>query len=311
MLYPTGAAWVSQYNQSNIINDQTQATSEEAKSALEAQLEAASSYNSALRASATLESNANVATGTGYSGGALNYWDLLNASPTGTMARLRIPSIDLDLPVYHGTSESTLQKGVGHLQGTSLPVGGQGTRAVLTGHRGLANATMFTHLDRVKKGDQIVVGLFGEVLTYEVVDIVVVDPEDTEEIRPDPRRDLLTLVTCTPLGVNTQRILITGERINPTPSDQMAAMTHGPDIPGFPWWILILCAGSALILIWYGRSLLPPKDATGRRRSNYGDPAPAVPTRQADRIDLMSPELTRDHSRRHGSTLAEGVAHEQ
>lgn len=261
LLYPTAAAWISQRNQSNIVFDQTVANAELAREEVYRVFEKAHEYNEALVSGALLQAGANVAEGTGDSLPWLvdpqEYWDLLNADPTGTMARLRIPTINLDLPVYHGTSDATLLKGVGHLQGTSLPVGGEGTRAVLTGHRGLANATMFTHLDQVEVGDTFSVDVLGEVFTYRVFDYKVVSPNDTEEIRALPGKDLMTLITCTPLGVNTHRILVTGERVTPTPATDLDAAQQRPDVPGFPWWLVGYGAGLALIAAWTWRSGRP------------------------------------------------------
>ncbi len=253
-MYPTAAAWVSQFNQSNVLEDQTRANSQKAKAELQAALEDAAEYNRLLKSGAELASGARVAAGTGTTGTSLDYWKLLRADPTGTMARLRVPSIDLDLPVYHGTSDQTLLTGVGHLQGTSLPVGGVDTHSVLTGHRGLANATMFTNLDKVQRGDVFSVEVLGEVFSYRVSEITVVDPDATEEIRVVPGEDLMTLVTCTPLGINSHRILVTGERITPTPAGEKEAFLHAPQVPGFPWWIVILAAGILAVSAWYWRS---------------------------------------------------------
>lgn len=154
----------------------------------------------------------------------------------GLMARVKIPAIDVDLPIYHGTSDAVLLEGVGHLEGSSLPIGGPDTHAVLTAHRGLADAAMFTNLDRVKVGDTFTIEVFGEVLTYRVRETKVVAPEDADALRAVPGEDLVTLVTCTPLGINTHRILVTGERITPTPIEDIAAAGQAPDVPGFPWW---------------------------------------------------------------------------
>lgn len=262
LLYPTGAAWVSQRNQSNVVFDQTLANAETARAEIERAFEKAHEYNDALVSGALLESGANIAEGTGAglpdTVNPHDYWKLLNADPTGTMARLRVPSIDLDLPVYHGTSDATLLKGVGHLQGTSLPVGGEGTRSVLTGHRGLANATMFTNLDRVKEGDTFSVEVLGEVFTYRVLDLKVVAPEETEEIRAVPGKDLMTLITCTPLGVNTHRILVTGERVTPTPEADLDAVGARPEVPGFPWWLVGYGAGLGVVGLWVWRSGYAP-----------------------------------------------------
>ncbi|MCS4492309.1 class C sortase [Corynebacterium sp. ES2715-CONJ3] len=140
------------------------------------------------------------------------YLDHLNVD--SMMARLHIPSVGIDLPVYHGTSTSTLAHGVGHLYGTALPVGGEGTHAVLTGHTGLATLTMFDNLTHVKIGDIFTLDVVGDTLAYEVDDIRIVLPEDISSIRPIAGHDLLTLVTCTPYGINTHRLLVRGRRID-------------------------------------------------------------------------------------------------
>lgn len=254
--YPTASAWVFQVNQSNIVNDQTVATGAEAQSDRDRKLDAARVYNTLLESGGLLGSGENVPKRIGRNEpeSSLRYSDLLRSEPTGMMSRLQIPSIGVDLPVYHGTSDDTLLRGVGHLEGTSLPVGGEGTRAVLTGHRGLASATMFTDLDRVAVGDTFGVQTLGVAFVYRVVSTEVVAPEDREEIRPVPGRDLMTLVTCTPLGLNTHRILVTGERILPAPDEAAAALSGRADIPGFPWWMV--WSGLALVGIgfWYVKS---------------------------------------------------------
>ena len=185
-----------------------------------------------------MEANHRLPTGVGTSGAAgesLDYNTLL-VGASGVMARLRIPSIHVDLPIYHGTSDNTLLKGVDHLEGTSLPVGGSDTHAVLTGHRGLAFATMFTNLDKVKNGDTFTIEVMNQVLTYKIFDVRVVNPQDTDSLVAQAGKDLVTLVTCTPLGINSQRILVTGERISPTPQQDIASANKSSGLPGFPWW---------------------------------------------------------------------------
>ena len=182
------------------------------------------------------------------------------------MARLRIKKIDLDLPVYHGTEDATLLKGLGHLRGTSLPVGGSGTRSVITGHRGLASAEMFTRLDEIVKGDTFTIEVFDEILTYRVIDKIVVSPDETKKIAAVPGNDLVTLITCTPLGINTQRILVTGEHIIPTPTSDKALRGKKPDVPRFPWWIVWSVASLCIVCgyIWWAG--LPVKK---KKRSPY------------------------------------------
>lgn len=242
-LYPMTASWLASYNQSQIIRDYEHAVERVTPNAAD-QLAAAHAYNDALSAGVVLGANANVPVGEGTStDDSLEYSRMLTSSRDGLMARVRIPAIDVDLPIYHGTSDEVLLKGAGHLEGSHLPVGGEGTHAVLTAHRGLANATMFTNLDRVEVADRFTVEVFGEVLTYEVRSIEVIDPADTGTLRAEPGRDLVTLITCTPLGVNSHRIVVTAERVLPTPPEDVTAEGSEPAIPGFPWWAVFLGGG--------------------------------------------------------------------
>ena len=257
--YPTVAAWVTQYNQSKIITTYASDV-DSADPDAATQLAQAHAYNDALSVGAVLEANTNVPTGVGEGGDdTLDYDSILDANGAGLMARLRIPTINLDLPVYHGTSDETLLAGLGHLEGTSLPVGGEGTRAVITGHRGLADARMFTDLNQVEVGDTFVIEVFGEVLTYRVFDTKVVEPDETEALRAEQGRDLVTLVTCTPLGINTHRILVTGERVYPTPQEDLDAAGDPPTVPSFPWWAVALAAGFVLVGLYVWRSGYPPR----------------------------------------------------
>lgn len=143
------------------------------------------------------------------------YEGLLNAEKiqTGMMCVLEIPSIDLRLPVYHGTSEAVLKEGVGHLMDSSLPIGGENTHCVITGHRGLASARLFTRLDELKEGDEFFLEVLGEKLAYKVEEINVILPEEVESLEIRPGEDLVSLVTCTPYGINTHRLVITGKRV--------------------------------------------------------------------------------------------------
>jgi len=157
------------------------------------------------------------------------------------MARLHVPSVGIDLPVYHGTSEDTLARGVGHLYGTSLPVGGEGTHTVLTSHTGLSTATLFDHLDKVKVGDKVYVDVSGESLAYEVDQIKVVLPNEIDDLAPIQGEDLLTLMTCTPYAVNTHRLLVRAHRIPLDPEvAAVAEIARGNGLAMEPWmwWLL-------------------------------------------------------------------------
>lgn len=253
-LYPQAASWVSQLNQSKIVDNYERQVNLAHPSAAE-QIKQAHAYNAALSAGAVYKADTNIPTGAGKSSnGKLDYNAILRTDESGLMARLRIPAIDVDLPVYHGTSDATLLQGAGHLEGTSLPVGGPGTRSVITAHRGLANATMFTNLDRVKIGDTFTIEVFGKVLAYKVRETKVVEPTETESLRSVPGKDLVTLVTCTPLGINTHRILVTAERIEPTPAKDLANAHATSDLPRFPWWAVWFSAGLLVAAVYVWRS---------------------------------------------------------
>ena len=142
-----------------------------------------------------------------------NYKEVLNLSEDGIMGYIQIPKILVDLPIYHGTSEEVLEKGVGHIQNTSVPIGGNSTHSVLTGHTGLPNAELFTRLDELVVGDIFYIHVLNEILTYKVYEIKVVLPDNIDELRITSGEDLVTLVTCTPYGVNSHRLLVKAERV--------------------------------------------------------------------------------------------------
>lgn len=149
----------------------------------------------------------------------------LDLSGLGVMGYIEIPSIDCSLPVYHGTEESVLQIAVGHLEWSSLPTGGESTHCVLSGHRGLPSAKLFTNLDKLVEGDVFMLRVLDEVLTYEVDQILIVEPTQTDSLRIVPGEDLCTLVTCTPYGINTHRLLVRGHRVENAPEARVVHVT--------------------------------------------------------------------------------------
>ena len=153
-----------------------------------------------------------------------NYDEILHVADNGMMGYVDIAKIKVHLPIYHGTSESVLQKGVGHLEWSSFPVGGENTHTVLTGHTGLPSARLFTDLEKMEVGDTFILQIVGEALTYEVEEIRVVMPYEIESLAIFGGQDLCTLVTCTPYGVNTQRLLVRAHRVENTPDDQAYAV---------------------------------------------------------------------------------------
>lgn len=253
-LYPSAASWMSARDQAKLIDRYDARIDNATPISAHELIQLAHRYNERLTSGASIDAYAHVPRGTGAeSEEGLSYWDQLRVDGSEVMARLRIPTIDVDLPIYHGTSDETLLQGAGHLAGTSLPVGGLNTHSVITAHRGLASAAMFTNLDKVKDGDRFTIEVFDEVLTYEVRETKVVSPEDTESLGVQDGRDLVTLVTCTPLGVNTHRILVTAERVTPTPQSDIDAARAAAHV-GFPWWAVILGLGIAVIALFFWRS---------------------------------------------------------
>lgn len=162
------------------------------------------------------------------------------------MSQLAIPSIDVRLPVFHGTSENTLQKGLGHLYGSALPTGGEGFHSVITGHTGLTTATLFDDLVDVKEGDAIYVSTFGKRMKYQVYKTEVVLPDETDSLSAEAGRDLLTLVTCTPYGINTHRLLVHAERV---PLDPDEANVLDESTSTVQWWMWVLGAVALLVLV--------------------------------------------------------------
>ncbi|WPO88422.1 class C sortase [Herbiconiux sp. KACC 21604] len=266
LLFPTIVSWFSQYEQSQRITELSDDVADLSVETLRQRLDEARAYNAQLTGD-----GANVAADERLplaeqpeQGG--DYAAILHADENGLMARLKIPSIAVDLPIYHGTSDDVLDHGVGHLEGTAVPVGGRTTHSILTAHRGLATSELFTHLDRVALDDTFTIEVFGEVLTYRVVDTRVVEPTQTETLVPVVGEDLITLVTCTPLGVNSHRILVTGERVIPTPQSDLDGAGERPEIPTFPWWALIaagVLAVASLYVWWSGRPPAP-RPTSGR-----------------------------------------------
>lgn len=152
-----------------------------------------------------------------------DYMQTLNLEKNGVMAYVEVPRLDIYEPVYHGTSDKVLAKGVGHLMGTSLPIGGKGTHAVLSGHTGLPDAEIFTKLESIKEGDIFLIRVLNETLAYRADQIKVVEPSDTNDLKINSEQDYVTLVTCTPYGINSHRLLVRGVRTKYTPEIQKEA----------------------------------------------------------------------------------------
>ncbi len=209
LLYPAVSDYVNKKNASRAIAAYEQSVGEMEEADYTQNLLDAASYNEYIASFASL-------------GGATTmeeeredspYEELLNVSGTGMMGSIRIPCIKVECPIYHGTSEAVLQVAVGHYQGSSLPIGGESTHAILTGHRGLPSARLFTDLDRLEEGDIFYIKVLGDILEYQIDQIQTVLPEEVDSLGVVLGEDYVTLVTCTPYGINSHRMLIRGTRI--------------------------------------------------------------------------------------------------
>ena len=174
----------------------------------------------------------------------------LNVTDSGIMAYIEIPKINCTLPIYHGTDEGVLQVAVGHLAGTSLPVGGESTHCVLSSHRGLPSAKLFTNLDQLVAGDTFLIRTLDEVLTYEVDQILIVLPDELDALQIVPGEDYCTLVTCTPYGINTHRLLVRGHRIETQSTSQARVTADALQIEPFVVAPMIAVPILLLLLIW-------------------------------------------------------------
>lgn len=236
--YPTFSDWWNSFHQSRAIANYVSTVEEMDPQLVESMLNAAHDYNVRLlekpdRYKMSDEERA-------------EYNSLLNPTGTGIMGYINIPSIGVNLPIYHGTEETALQVAIGHIEGSSLPVGGPSTHAVVTGHRGLPSARLFTDLDRLVEGDTFTITVLNQVLTYQIDQIRIVLPEDTSELSIQEGADYVTLITCTPYGINTHRMLVRGHRIENL-SDQVTVPAEATQIPVY---MAILAVAIPLLFVY-------------------------------------------------------------
>ncbi len=209
ILYPLVSNELAANRQEQVILDNEQQLADTSDDELTAAMTAAAQYNTVLRGAVV----------DGSAAGA-DYYSLLNVAGDGVMGVLEIDKISLRLPIYHGTDEEFLQKGVGHIYGTSLPIGGKGTHAALSGHSGMAGQKMFSDLHQIVVGDRFTLQVLGQRMIYEVDSVTTVLPHEAEGLAIEADKDMVTLVTCTPFGVNTHRLLVRGVRVTETVSDE-------------------------------------------------------------------------------------------
>lgn len=204
MLYPTISDYINQRNQTRVVNSYAQQVDGLSDADYTAYFDAADVFNQEIAADPDALYHADRFS---------TYSTTLDVTGTGIMGYITIPRIGVELPIYHGTSDSVLQIAAGHLEGTSLPVGGASTHAVISAHRGLPSAKLFTNLDQLEVGDTFTITVLDRVLTYEVDKISIVLPTETDELKIAEGKDYVTLMTCTPYGINTHRLLVRGGRV--------------------------------------------------------------------------------------------------
>lgn len=238
--YPTFADWWNSFHQSRAIAGYAEEVSQIDDADYEKMLEDARAYNKKLlergdgRFNMTDEERE-------------EYNTILDVTGTGIMGYVEIPKINVSLPIYHGTDETILQIAIGHIEGSSLPVGGEGTHCVISGHRGLPSAKLFTDLDKLQEGDIAQITVLDETLTYEIDQIRIVMPNELEDLAIDPKKDYLTLVTCTPYGINSHRMLVRGHRIENPESGEVRVTSDASQIE--PLHVLPVVIGVIALLL--------------------------------------------------------------
>ncbi|SEF12979.1 sortase A [Arthrobacter alpinus] len=253
LLYPAAAAWSSARIHDTEISGYAESVKSLEPTAQQKLLAQTRDYNAELPAGplrdpySLNEKGEQEAIGSGSAA----YKEIISLGPEGMMGNISIPSIKTNLPIFHGTGEDSQSKGVGHLFGSSLPAGGTSTHSVLTAHSGYVSSALFDSLKKVVTGDVFSVTVLDETIYYKVDQIKTILPEETDDLRQVKGKDYITLITCTPTGVNTHRLLVRGERI-PAPVASESAnqtMANNSTGPGFPWWAVIFIGTTAAAII--------------------------------------------------------------
>ena len=246
-LYPVVSNYLQEKNHTEAISVYNDTVEKKTEAELSAEWEKAKIYNENLAGDPVHDP---FVPGSGYTLPD-NYNSILNLNNDGMMGYIEIPSISVNLPIYHSTTEEVLEKGVGHIESTSLPIGGSGTHCVLTGHTGLPSAELFTRLSELEKGDVFYISVLDKTLAYKVCEINVVLPNDMDKLVAYKGRDLITLVTCTPYGVNSHRLLVTAERTEYTPEQEKSEAKKTATLFGgkYHYYIIGICIALPLLLL--------------------------------------------------------------
>ena len=267
LVYPSAADWFSTIQHRSEVSGYTRELAATSPEQRQAALDAARSYNDQLPEGLLLDpysadSDGEPADAATYA----EYERVLRLAGTRVIGELSYPRLGIGLPIFHGTGEDALTSGVGHLYGSSLPVGGPSTHSVLTSHSGLVHAALFTRLPQARVGDTFEIRVLGENHSYEVDDIETVEPYVTESLRVAEGEDRVTLLTCTPIGVNSHRLLVHAHRVSAPAGDGDRALA-GDGLPaGFPWWALIFIGASGAVAY----ALFAPRRPSRATRASAG-----------------------------------------
>ena len=274
LLYPTVTSYLNSVEQSNVLNSYESKITNLNPSILKPELQKAEDFNKNLRAGTITDPFGrpkNEEEKLQRSDAYQDYLGILNRD--SVMGRIIIPKIDVDLPIYHGTDDHTLRKGIGHLFGTAFPIGGPSTHAVLTGHSAYPEATLFTNLTKMNTGDTFQISLYGELLTYKVDQIKTVTPEQTEDLRVISGEDHITLITCTPYAVNSHRLLVRGVRIENPAGQEATNLPKATATVEIPWNVVAILTGG--IVLFTGITLVVNKN-NRKKRKHQGSPGEHV-----------------------------------
>lgn len=249
LVYPAAADWFSARNHNNELTEYTQSVSATTPAERSAARRMAENYNRQLPQGVLRDPyTSGPASESAEQHAYATYEELLTVSDNGVIGRVRYPDVGIDLPIYHGTDDDVIAKGAGHIYGSSLPIGGPSTHSVLTAHSGLVHARLFTPLHDAAEGETFSVEVLGELHFYRVDAVTIVDATETRALRIVAGEDYVTLLTCTPVGVNSHRLLVRGERIAP-PQDEYRATSGEEVVAGFPWWALVVVAGTVAVVV--------------------------------------------------------------
>lgn len=261
MLYPTLSDWINSKHQSRAIAVYDKTVDEMDEKDFTEMFESAEKFNRRILDLGSSYCLTHPEKLTGYE-------DILNISGTGIMGYVTIDKINVQISIYHGTDSTVLQVGAGHLKGSSIPIGGESTKSVISAHRGLPSAKLFTDLDKLQKGDRFTVTVLNSVLVYEVDEIYVIMPDEMQNLYVEDGKDLCALLTCTPYGINDHRLLVIGKRIHSDDSSYIRVSSDGSIVDPILESLIIASPGLLILAVWLTIKLKKVKSAENQNNSS-------------------------------------------